>query len=114
MNSKEAYPTAAELDAMGAVLLKDVSLWTARLSREYLNPYTASVYTRSEPSPLPEKPRKAYQSRYVGVSRRYTGYCGHWAPEPMKYVRGPVRPTEEEAARDRAMALGLDYLEVRA
>lgn len=65
------------------------------------------------PDPLPEKPRKEYQSNYIGVSRRYRGFCGHWAPEPGKYVRGPVRKTEREAAQDRAAALGLDYLEVR-
>jgi hypothetical protein len=66
-----------------------------------------------QPAPLPEKPRKEYQSNYIGVSRRYRGFCGHWAPEPGKYVRGPVRKTEIEAAQDRAAALGLDYVEVR-
>lgn len=118
MNSKEQrafYPTAQALAAMGATLQRDVVLWSARLAREYGKPYAAPVYTRSERNdpPIPERPRRDYQSRYIGVSQRYTGYCGHWAPEPGKYVRGPVRATEEEAARDRAQALGLDYVEVR-
>jgi hypothetical protein len=71
------------------------------------------VLPLDKPHPLPERPRRAYQADYIGVSRRYGGFCGHWAPEPGKYVRGPVRETQQEAAEDRARALGLDYLEVR-
>jgi len=86
-----------------------------------LDAYNAALRLGSQPrtspevdrEPLPIKPRKPYESRFIGVSKRYTGYCGHWAPAPGKYVRGPVRPTEEEAARDRAHALGRDYLEIR-
>ncbi len=70
------------------------------------------VYTRAAPDPLPEVPRKPYQSRYVGVSRRYSGWRGNWAVDG-RYVCGPTREMEIEAARDRADAMGRDYLEVR-
>lgn len=111
------YPTAAELDRMGATLQRDVNLWSARLTREYRNPPTASVYTRSERAPDPPalttRPRKPYQSNYIGVTRKYSGWRGQWPIEPGRYVSGPTRDTELAAAQDRAQALGLDYLEVR-
>jgi hypothetical protein len=107
------YPTKQQLDAMGATLEKDVALCPPALHRWFHGAQTQAVRTQAAPTPLPERPRKPYQSSYIGVSLRYTGYCGHWSAAPGKYVRGPVRPTEREAAQDRAAALGLDYLEVR-
>lgn len=111
------YPTAAELSAMGETLQRDVCLWTATLTREYCTTYSAPIYTRSEDAPEPPalatRPRKPYQSNYIGVTRKYSGWRGQWPIAPGRYVCGPTRADELEAAHDRASALGLDYLEVR-
>jgi hypothetical protein len=108
------YPTAAELDAAGVSLQRDVCLWNERLAREY----------RATPLVIPARVRKArqrgqriaaqpriYASRFVGVLRikgRWVGVTG-----PRSNVHGPRRLSEEEAAWDRARALGLSAPEVR-
>ncbi len=48
------YPTTEALAAMGETLQRDVCLWSAQLTREYCNTYSAPLYTRSEPDPLAE------------------------------------------------------------
>jgi len=108
----DSYPTFESLGIAPDFLRLGVSAMLGLRTYGFLDD------SRAQPPNVPMalleiKPRKPYESRFIGVTRRYTGYCGGWTSEPGKYVRGPVRPTEEEAARDRAHALGRDYLEVR-
>ena len=57
--------------------------------------------------------RRKYASHYIGVTVQAGRYVGQWRKPNGVYARGPHRDTQEEAARDRARALGKSELEVR-
>jgi hypothetical protein len=64
--TNSSYPTEAQLHAMGQTVQKDICLWSARLDREYRNVHSAPIYTRSEPDPLPERPRGWLKTKFGG------------------------------------------------
>src|SRR5688572_11603319 len=113
-----SYPTAAALAAMGATLTRDVTLWSARLEREYRDERAAdasSLVSAPRPHTRNHDKRRTYKSRYVGVTEHRNRWVAQWGPRGC--VKSAVYPKTAEgelaAAWERARVLGLPEPEVR-